>query len=60
MFDDPEHRGLFVIACLTMILWYFAWVRPHEEALLHIAECTDGSLSRASWARCAKETRLHR
>lgn len=46
--------GLFLAACG---IWYFAWIRPHDEFVLNTLECTKGDASEAAWTRCADEVR---
>lgn len=55
-----ETRGMLALGGLMLLacgVWYFAWVRPHDEFMLATLECTKGDASEAAWTRCAAEVR---
>ena len=50
-----EHREMLALSTLALaaaILWYFFWVKPHDEALSAIMDCMGPDSSRTAYDVC--------
>ena len=64
MSDLYSSRIEVVIAILTaslmMMLWYFLWIRPHDEMVFWVMECMENESGKELYEECHKKFLIHK
>ena len=47
--------ALFGIILIGCTVWYFSWVKPHDEFMSATLDCTGSHLTQAAWDKCAQK-----
>ena len=61
--SDPTKIEI-MIAVILMItlatLWYFFWIKPHDEMLYWMMECAGDDNSQEVWKACHEKFLIHK
>ncbi len=64
MSDLNSSRVEVVVAMLTvslmMMLWYFLWIRPHDEMVFWVMECMGSESGKELYEECHKKFLIHK
>lgn len=61
--SDPTKIEIMIAITLMVtlaMLWYFFWIKPHDEMLYWMMECAGGDDSQEVWKACHEKFLIHK